>query len=138
MSKIDRKYYKWNDSESDFGIKLGMNKSELLSANVITEIIANEELEYEGNNGCPWRINFKDDIVEQIWFNSLWHQWGLCPYGACGSQSSPVLFMLGLFFCEWLCFSYHDSDALMIGFMLPLGMPDRGARAWRFSGSWGI
>ncbi len=70
MSKIDRKYYKWNDSESDFGIKLGMDKSKLLSANVITEIFTNKESEYEGNNGCPWRINFKDDVVEQIWFNS--------------------------------------------------------------------
>ena len=70
MSKIDRKYYKWNDSESEFGIKLGMDKSELLSANAITELVANKELEYEGKNGYPWRINFKDDKVDQIWFHS--------------------------------------------------------------------
>jgi hypothetical protein len=70
LSKKDRKYYRWNDSESDFGIKLGQKKSELLSSNIITEIVVNEELEYEGKNGFPWRINFKDDEVDQIWFDS--------------------------------------------------------------------
>lgn len=70
MSKKDHKYYKWNDSESDFKIKLGQKKSELLASNIIKEIIANEVLEYEGENNCPWRIKFTDEKVEQIWFNS--------------------------------------------------------------------
>ena len=70
LGKIDRKYYKWKDSESDFKIKLGQRKSDLLSSNLINEIVANEELEYQGENGCPWRVHFKDDKVEQIWFNS--------------------------------------------------------------------
>jgi hypothetical protein len=70
LSIIDRKYYKWNDSESDFEIKLGMDKYELLSANIIRQRIVCEELEYEGIDGCPWRIHFKNNKVEQIWFNS--------------------------------------------------------------------
>jgi len=47
-----------------------MDKSELLTANIIREVIINEELQYQGSHGCPWRVHFKDDKLEQIWFNS--------------------------------------------------------------------
>ena len=68
---IQKRYYIWDDTKFDFPIKLGMSKTELLQKNLIVEVYNNEknEVEYSGVNELPWRIDFKDGIVDKIWFN---------------------------------------------------------------------
>ena len=68
--KTDKIYYIWDDNNSEFNIKLGMSKSKLISSGYVTEIVRNQEKEYIGKNGFPWRIKFKNERVEQIWFNN--------------------------------------------------------------------
>lgn len=68
---IQKRYYKWDDSKFEFPIKLGQTKSELVNSGLITEIKDAEtgKTNYTGVNGTPWRINFHNDLVDQIWFN---------------------------------------------------------------------
>ena len=69
MNRVVHKYYKWNDSKTELSIKLGEDKTVLISNKKIIEFIANEEIEYKGLDGYPWRIGFKNDKVDLIWFN---------------------------------------------------------------------
>jgi hypothetical protein len=68
---IQKRYYIWDDKKFDFPIKLGMSKTELLQKGLVLEVYSNEksEVEYSGVNELPWRIDFKDDFVDKMWFN---------------------------------------------------------------------
>jgi len=69
MSKIDRTYFKWNEKLTHLNIKLGDSKESLMSKGLIKEIINEGEIDFEGVDGTPWRVNFDGDKVSKIWFN---------------------------------------------------------------------
>lgn len=70
MSKIDRTYFKWDEKLTHLNIKLGDSKESLMSKGLIKEIENEGEIEFEGVDGTPWRVNFDGDKVSKIWFNS--------------------------------------------------------------------
>jgi len=69
MGKIDKTYFKWNPQLADCEIRLGASKDVLLSQGIIKEITNEGEIDYQGLNQSPWRINFKKDKVVSIWYN---------------------------------------------------------------------
>jgi len=68
MSKVDRKYFKWDPKSTRLDINLGDTKEFLLREKLIEEIESEGEIDYSGRNGIPWRVSFKDESVSSIWF----------------------------------------------------------------------
>lgn len=61
-----------DESKLTFPIRLGDSKSKLLKQGLIQKHQSLEDAQayYTGINGSPWRINFMDDEVHQIWYNN--------------------------------------------------------------------
>ncbi|MGD1889478.1 MAG: hypothetical protein ACFB15_02570 [Cyclobacteriaceae bacterium] len=71
MSKITRTYFEWNSTAYESKIQLGESKNTLLQLGLIIEIVDAEkgEINFTGENGTPWRIDFHDNHVSGLWYN---------------------------------------------------------------------
>lgn len=69
MSKIDKTFFRWTPGVIDCPINLNDSKESLLAKGLIKEVRKDGETEYKGIEGTPWKINFQNDKVDQIWFD---------------------------------------------------------------------